>query len=228
MTAPIPGREGGSSLISTHREDPALTGRYSSRQWRSFSPCLESSECSLRSAVAARATDDGSQPWRSPSGAHFSESCCGGWCMWRHSRDHDRQALICTGPSTIGWRCSPCRTGVTACDERQCVVREQQGPRAGEPRDGTAESDSAHRSLRLRKVDLSEDPQPYARARTERGPLRIGQARRHGHLLFRRAGYADAPPDRHGVSAPKSVSLHDHRSKCPFWTAAFGDQGAKS
>ena len=42
---------------------------------------------SSRIAVAARATDDGSQPWRSPFGARSSESCSEGCCISGCSRD---------------------------------------------------------------------------------------------------------------------------------------------
>ena len=227
MTAPDSADAEGHRFFNelTRRVEQASTGRFSVPRWRWSFPCPASSEWSLRIAVAARATADGSQPWRLLSGARSSASSYEGCCTSGYSHDRSRSAAVRGSADrerrSGGW------PGVAASDERQRMVRQQQGARAGEPRDGATQSDGAHRALRLWQIHVPEDPQSYARADPERRPVRIGQPRRLGHLLARSAGDADASPDRHGVSAAEPLSLHDHRPECAFGTSAVGHKGAE-
>ena len=48
--------------------------------------------------------------------------------------------------------------------QRECLVRRQQGARAGLALDGAGRGDGADRAVRMRQVDLPADPEPDARA----------------------------------------------------------------
>ena len=67
----------------------------------------------------------------------------------------------------------------------------------------------ADRSVGLRQVDVPADPQPHARARTERVARRHGSHRRRRHLPLGAARHRHPPPHRHGVPEAEPVPRDD-------------------
>ena len=89
------------------------------------------------------------------------------------------------------------------------VVRLAPGPREGVVGDGCRRRHGAHRSQRLRQVDVPAHPQPDARAGPVGGDGRPGRAGRHRHLRPEPAAHRGAAPDRHGVPEAQPLPGHD-------------------